>query len=43
MEEEELEVEQIIEVNVNDLTTHPLSAQIYDYRRNSKYNWFYTC
>jgi len=36
MEEEELEVEQIIEVNVNDLTTHPLSAQIYDYRRNSK-------
>jgi DNA modification methylase len=36
MEEEEQEKEQIIEVNVNDITTHPLSAQIYDYRRNSK-------
>ena len=37
MEEEQEEgLGQIIEVKVNDLTTHPWSAMIYDYRKNSK-------
>jgi DNA modification methylase len=38
MEEEEEEIGQttIENVNVSDLTPHPLSSQIYDYRRNSK-------
>lgn len=35
MEEEEGN-EQMIEVNVNDLSTHPLCAKIYDYRKKSK-------